>query len=94
MLVRSDSNLVRFLLVVIVVLSWLYVLLHFIFLQLLLMMCILVGLLLIIELFIISKHLRGEYVDILIDNPRGMEEVDERFLLLIESLRDVVHGVG
>ena len=80
--------------VVVVVLSWLYVLLYFILLQLLLMVCILVGLLLIIELLIISKYLGGEYVDILIDYPRGMKEVDERFLLLIESLREVMHGVG
>ena len=58
------------------------------------MMCILVGLLLIIVLFIISKHLGGEYVNILIDHPRGMEEVDERFLMLIQSLREVVQGVG
>jgi hypothetical protein len=58
------------------------------------MMCILVGLLLIIVLFIISKHLRGEYVNILVDHPRGMEEVDERFLMLIQSLREVGQGVG
>ena len=30
---------------------------------------------------------------ILID-PGGMEEVDERFLLLIQSLREVVQGVS
>ena len=46
-------------------------------------MCILVGLFLIIVLFIISKHLGGEYVNILVDHPRGMEEVYERFLMLI-----------
>jgi len=54
------------------------------------MMCILVGLFLIIVLFIISKHLGGEYVNILIDHTRGMEEVDERFLMLVQSLREVV----
>jgi hypothetical protein len=80
-------------LIVVVVFGRLYILLDF-FLLLLLMMCILVGLLLIIVLFIISKHLGGEYVNILVDHPRGMEEVDERFLMLIQSLREVVQGVG
>lgn len=56
-------------------------------------MCILVGLFLIIILVVISKPLRGEYVNILIGHARGMKEVDERFLVLIQSLRKVVEGV-
>ena len=57
------------------------------------MMRILVGLFLMIVLFVISIPLGSEYVNILID-PGGMEEVDERFLLLIQSLREVVQGVS
>ena len=58
------------------------------------MMCILVGLFLIIILVVISKPLRGKYVNILIGHARGMKEVDERFLVLIQSLREVVQSVG
>jgi hypothetical protein len=89
LLVRPDGNLVRFLLIVVVVLGRLYILLD-LFVVLVLMMCISVGLFLIIVLFIISKHLGGEYVNILVDHSRGMEKVDERFLMFIQSLREVV----
>ena len=54
------------------------------------MMCILVCLFLILILIVISKPLGGEYVNILIDHARGMKEVDEGFLVVIQSLREVV----
>jgi hypothetical protein len=94
LLVRPDGNLVRFLLIVVVVLGRLNILLDFFLLLPLLMMCILVGLLLIIVLIVISKPLGGEYVNILIGHARGMKEVDEGFLVLIQPLREVVQCVG
>ena len=60
---------------------------------LLLMVGILVGLFLIIVLVVISKSLGREYINILIGHSRGMKEVDEGFLVLIKSLREVVEGV-